>query len=99
MLPDQRVACAVFCGVTVITFKFIEIVWREKIWAGIESYVGFLPKPSLDRARTAEYAGVSLLSGKLGESSGSRVQIPSRPPSILMVEKCCLNKKVAQKKL
>ena len=52
------------------------------LWAGTENYNGFLPKPSQDRARTAKTAGVSLLPRESGESSGSRVQIPSRPPSI-----------------
>ena len=41
-----------------------------KIWAGIESYVGFLPKPSQDRARTAEHAGVSLLTGNWERARG-----------------------------
>ena len=37
----------------VITLHMQDIVWRE-IWAGKESPDGFLPKPSLDRARTAQ---------------------------------------------
>ena len=71
-------------GVMVITLNIIVIVWRE-IWAGKENFDGFLPKPSLDRARTAQAAGVSLLTGKLGASSGSRVRVPSRPPSIYWI--------------
>ena len=53
----------------VITSEFIEVGLAGKIWAGKESSNGFLPKPSLDRARTAPGAGVCLLTGKKGTGS------------------------------
>ena len=77
---------AVPFGVMVITVNMQELVWREKILGGYRRFFSFLPKPSLDRARTAELCRCKPPNRELGVSSGSRVQIPSRPPS----KNCCL---------
>ena len=57
-------------GVMVITVNMQELIWREKTWAGIEGCFKFLPKPSLDRARTAQNAGESLLTGNWERARG-----------------------------
>ena len=68
---------AVLFGVRVITVNIIDIFWREKTWAGIESSFSFLPKPSQDRARTTQHVGASLLTGKRERARGHGFE--SRP--------------------